>query len=88
MPNTSSAKKMVRKIAARTAVNKSRRTEMRTYIREVEEAVAAGDKDAASNALKKAQPALSRAAQKGLLHSSTASRKISRLAAKVKKISA
>ncbi len=88
MANTSSAKKAVRKIARRTQVNKARRTRMRTFIRKVEEAVAGGDKDAANEALKAAQPEIMRAVTKGILKRNTASRKVSRLAASVKKISA
>lgn len=83
MANTSSAKKAVRKIAARTEVNRTRRTRMRTYVRKVEEAIAAGDKNAATAALKAAEPELMRAASKGVVHKNTASRKVSRLAARV-----
>lgn len=86
MANTPSAKKAVRKIARRTAVNKIRRTRMRGQIRKVEEAVAAGDKKAASEALREAQPIIMKAANKGILHKNTASRKISRLAARVSRI--
>jgi small subunit ribosomal protein S20 len=86
MANTPSAKKAVRKIARRTAVNKSRRTLMRGYIRKVEEALASGEKDAAVAALRAAQPQIMRAASKGILHKNTASRKVSRLAARVAKI--
>ena len=88
MANTSSAKKATRKIARRAAINKNRRSRVRTYVRQVEEALAAGDKAAAEAALKAAQPELMRAATKGVLHSNTASRKVSRLAARVRKLSA
>ncbi|GGA59572.1 30S ribosomal protein S20 [Nitratireductor aestuarii] len=88
MANTTSAKKAVRKIAARTAVNKNRRSRVRTFVRKVEEAIAAGDKTAAENAFKAAQPELMRAAGKGVIHKNTASRKVSRLANRVKQISA
>ena len=84
MANTKSAKKMVRKIARRTEVNKSRRSRVRTYVRKVEEAVAAGDKKAATEALKMAEPEIMRGVTKGVLHKNTASRKVSRLAARVK----
>ncbi len=84
MANTKSAKKMVRKIARRTEVNKSRRSRVRTYVRKVEEAVAAGDKKAATTALKAAEPEIMRGVTKGVLHKNTASRKVSRLAARVK----
>ena len=88
MANTSSAKKATRKIAARTEVNKSRRSSVRNFIRKVEEAIASGDQAVAAAALKAAQPELMRAATKGVLHSNTASRKISRLANRVKTMSA
>lgn len=84
MANTASAKKAVRKIARRTAVNRSRRSEMRTYVRKVEEALASGDAAAAQDALNTAAPTLMRAAQKGILHVNTASRKVSRLTKRVK----
>ena len=88
MANTASAKKATRKIARRTEVNKARRSRVRNIIRKVEEAIASGDKPAAAEALKQAQPELMRAATKGVLHKNTASRKVSRLAARVKAISA
>ncbi len=84
MANTKSAQKAVRKIARRTAINKSRRSQMRTYVRKVEEAIAAKDPVAAVAALRGAEPLVARAAQKGILHKNTASRKISRLAKRVK----
>ena len=84
MANTKSAKKMVRKIATRTAVNKNRRSRMRTYVRKVEEAIEAGDKKAAAAALKTAQPEIMRAAGKGVIHKNTSARKVSRLSARVK----
>lgn len=83
MANTRSAKKMVRKIARRTEVNKARRSRVRTYIRKVEEAIAAGDKQAAQDALKAAQPEIMRAANKGVMHKNTSSRKVSRLSKRV-----
>ncbi|MDR6755037.1 small subunit ribosomal protein S20 [Mycoplana sp. BE70] len=88
MANTTSAKKATRKIARRTAVNKARRSRVRTFVRQVEEAIASGDAAAAAAALKAAQPELMRAATKGVLHSNTASRKVSRLANRVKALSA
>lgn len=83
MANTPSAKKAVRKIERRTAVNKSRRSQMRTYVRKVEEAIASGDPGAAEKALRVAEPLVMRAAQKGIVHKNTASRKVSRLSARV-----
>ena len=84
MANTKSAKKMVRKIERRTAVNTARRSRMRTFIRRVESAIEAGDKDAAQAALKDAQPEIMRAASKGVIHKNTSARKISRLSARIK----
>jgi small subunit ribosomal protein S20 len=86
MANTKSARKATRKIARRTAVNKSRRSQMRTAVRDVETALAAGDKNAALQALKAAEPELVRAARKGVLHKKTASRKISRLTRQLAKL--
>jgi small subunit ribosomal protein S20 len=88
MANTSSAKKATRKIAARTEVNKARRSRMRTYVRKVEEALASGDKAVATAALLVAEPELMRAAAKGVMHKSTASRKVSRLTLRVNKLGA
>lgn len=84
MANTTSAKKATRKIAARTEVNKSRRSRMRTFIRKVEEAIVAGDHKIAIEALKAAEPEIARAAQKGIVHANVASRKVSRLNNRVK----
>lgn len=84
MANTKSAKKMVRKIARRTEVNKSRKSRIRTFVRKVEEAVASGDKKVAVSALKAAEPEIMRGVTVGVLHKNTASRKVSRLAARVK----
>jgi len=83
MANTSSAKKATRKIARRTAINKSRSTRMRNAVRGVEQAIADGNKDAALNAMKAAEPELMRAAQKGVVHKNAASRKVSRLAHRI-----
>jgi small subunit ribosomal protein S20 len=88
MANTSSAKKAVRQIERRTAVNKSRRSQMRTFMRKVEEALASGDQAAADAALKVAAPLMMRAAQKGIVHKNTASRKVSRLSKRVKNLAA
>lgn len=88
MANTPSAKKAVRKIERRTAINKTRRSRVRTYLRQVEEAIASGDQSAANEALRAAQPELMRAAQKGIFHANTASRKISRLSSRIKSMQA
>lgn len=84
MANTTSAKKMVRKIETRTAVNKVRRSRMRTFVRKIEEAIEAGNKSEAAEALRLAQPIIMRAAQQGVIHKNNSSRKISRLSARVK----
>lgn len=84
MANTKSAKKAVRAIKRRTAVNKHRRSRMRSYMRKVEEAIATGDKPAAESALRDAQPEIMRAAQKGVVHKNLASRKISRFASRIR----
>jgi small subunit ribosomal protein S20 len=86
MANTSSAKKAARKIARRTEINKARRSRMRTMVRKVEEAIAAGDQTGALTALKAAEPALMRSAQKGVVHKNTASRKVSRLSHQIAKL--
>ncbi|WAJ27767.1 30S ribosomal protein S20 [Antarcticirhabdus aurantiaca] len=86
MANTSSAKKATRKIARRTAVNTARRSRVRTFLRKVEEAIASGDHGAAQAAFKAAEPEMMRAASKGVFHKNTASRKISRLSARVKAV--
>ncbi|AEH91006.1 30S ribosomal protein S20 [Mesorhizobium sp. B283B1A] len=88
MANTSSAKKATRKIARRAEINKNRRSRVRTYVRQVEEALASGDKAAAQAAFKAAEPELMRAATKGIIHKNTASRKVSRLAQRLKVLSA
>ncbi|MBO6549930.1 MAG: 30S ribosomal protein S20 [Rhizobiales bacterium] len=88
MANTKSAKKAIRKIARKTAINKNRRSRMRTFIRQVEEAISAGDQAVAQQALVAAQPEIMRSAQKGILHKNSASRKISRLSARIKALSA
>ncbi|MBK5961165.1 30S ribosomal protein S20 [Rhodoplanes elegans] len=86
MANTTSAKKATRKIARRTEVNKARRSRMRTFVRKVEEALASGDKAAATAALQAAEPVMMRAAQKGVVHKRSASRKVARLTHAVTKL--
>jgi small subunit ribosomal protein S20 len=88
MANTPSAKKATRKIEARTAVNKARRSRMRTFIRKVEEAIASGDHKVAVEALRVAEPEISRAATKGIVHANLAARKVSRLNHRVKALAA
>lgn len=84
MANTPSAKKMTRKIARRTAINRMRRSRMRTFIRKVEDALRAGDAASARSALAAAEPIIMRSAQKGITHKNTAARKVSRLTKRVK----
>ncbi len=84
MANTPQSKKRARQTERRTAVNKARRSRIRTFLKKVELALAAGDREAAAEALKTAQPELMRGVSKGVVHKNTASRKISRLAARVK----
>ncbi|WP_323768703.1 30S ribosomal protein S20 [Marinovum sp.] len=86
MANTPQSKKRARQNEKRFAVNKARRSRIRTYLRMVEEAIASGDKDAATNALRAAQPELMRGVTKGVMHKNTASRKMSRLSARVNAI--
>lgn len=88
MANTTSAKKATRKIERRTAVNRARRSRMRTFVKKVEAALREGDAAAAAAALQAAAPALMRAAQKGVVHKNTASRKVSRLTRAVKALGA
>jgi small subunit ribosomal protein S20 len=86
MANTTSAKKATRKIARRTVINKSRRTEMRTSVRSVEEAIERGDRNAALKAMATAEPELMRSAQRNIIHKNAASRKVSRLAHQISKL--
>lgn len=88
MANSPSARKRIRQTERRTAVNKARRSRIRTFIRKVEEAIAKGDSAAAIEALKAAQPEIMRGVSKGVTHKNTASRKVSRLASRVKALSA
>jgi small subunit ribosomal protein S20 len=84
MANSPQAKKRARQIERRTEVNKARRSRIKTHLRKVEEAITGGDKAVAAAALKGVQPEMMRGVTKGVLHKNTASRKISRLAARVK----
>jgi len=88
MANTSSAKKAARQMIRRTDINKARRTRVKSEVRAVEEAIKAGDQNKAQAALAAAEPILARNAQKGVMHKKTASRKVSRLAQRVKAMSA
>ncbi|MES2896995.1 30S ribosomal protein S20 [Phenylobacterium sp. LH3H17] len=88
MANTPGAKKAVRKIERRTEVNKARRSRVRTYLRKFDEAVTAGDATLAKAAFVEAESELMRAVSKGVVHKNTGSRKVSRLAAQLKKLAA
>ena len=84
MANSPQSKKRARQIERRTEVNKARRSRIRTFLRRVEEAITGGDQSTAQDALKAAQPEIMRGVTKGVMHKNTASRKISRLSARVK----
>lgn len=87
MANNPSSKKRARQMVRRTEVNKSRKSRIRTFLRKVEEALASGDRTAAAEALKAAQPEIMRGVTKGVLHRNTASRKVSRLSLRVNALS-
>ncbi len=86
MPNIDSSKKRVRTTAKRTAINTSRKTRVRGFVRKVEEALNKGDKAAAQAALKAAEPEIMRGGSKGILHKNTGARKVSRLSKRVAKL--
>lgn len=86
MANTPQAKKRARQNEARFQVNKARRSRIRTFLRKVEEAITSGDKDAATAALRDAQPEMMRGVTKGVFHKNTVARRMSRLSARVKAI--
>ncbi len=86
MPNIASAKKRARTAAKRQAINHSRKTRIRGFVRKVEEAIAAGDAKAAQEALKAAEPEIMRGVTKGVVHKNTGSRKVSRLSKRVAKL--
>lgn len=88
MANSPQSKKRARQSDARYAVNKARRSRIRTYLRKVEEALASGDQAVAAEALRAAQPELARGVTKGVVHKNTAARKMSRLASRVKALGA
>jgi small subunit ribosomal protein S20 len=88
MANNPGAKKAIRKIARRTEVNTARRSRVRTFVRKFEEALASGDLAAAKSAFVVAQSELMRGVGKGVMHKNTGSRKVSRLAAQLKKLQA
>jgi small subunit ribosomal protein S20 len=84
MANHKSAEKRIRQTERRTAVNRARVSRIRTFVKKVETAIASGDKTAAAEAFREAQPELMRGANKGVLHKNTVSRKLSRLSSRIK----
>ena len=87
MANSRQAKKRIRQTARRTMVNSDRRSRVRTFVRKAEEAIASGDQTAAAQAFQQAEPELMRGAQKGAFERRAASRKVSRLAMRINKMS-
>jgi small subunit ribosomal protein S20 len=88
MANNASARKRIRQTEKRTARNRARKSRVRSFLRKVEEAVKSGDKAAAQEAFRAAQPEMQRAATKGVLHANTVARRLSRLSARVKSVGA
>ena len=87
MANTASARKRIRQTATRTARNQARKSRMRTFVKKVEAACATGNKEAAQEALRAAQPEMHRAVTKGVIHKNAVARKLSRLSARIKALS-
>jgi small subunit ribosomal protein S20 len=87
MANHKSAEKRARQTEGRTAVNRARTSRIKTFVKKVETAIASGDKNAATDALRQAQPEIHRGVTKGVVHKNTASRKLSRLSARIKALS-
>lgn len=83
MANTPQAKKRIRRNDRRAEINGARVSRIRTFVKQVEAALAAGDKDQAQAAMKKVQPELARGVAKGVVHKNTAARKYSRLTKRV-----
>jgi small subunit ribosomal protein S20 len=88
MATHKSAEKRIRQTAKRTAINRARKSRVRTFVKKVEAAIAAGDQEAAQSALKLAQPELHRAITKRVLHKNTVARKLSRLALRINALQA
>jgi small subunit ribosomal protein S20 len=88
MANTPQSEKRARQSERRFAINKARRSRIRTFLRKVEEAIASGNADAAKTALLAVQPELARGVSKGVLHKNTVARKMSRLSSRVKALTA
>ena len=88
MANNASARKRIRQTKVRTARNTARKSRMRTFVKKVELAIESGDKSAAADALRAAQPEMQRASGKGVIHANTVARKLSRLSARIKSLAA
>jgi small subunit ribosomal protein S20 len=88
MANHPSAEKRIRRNARRTDVNHARISRIRTFVKRVEKAIASGDKAAAQEAFKAAQPEMQRGVIKGVLHRNTVARKLSRLNSRIKTLGA
>ena len=83
MANTPQAKKRIRRNQRRAEINGNRVSRIRTFVKQVETAIAAGDKEQALAAIRKVQPELARGVSKGVLHKNTAARKFSRLTRRI-----
>jgi len=79
MANTPQAKKRILRNAKRADINRARVSRIRTYVKQVESALEAGNKDEAKAAIARVQPELARGVARGVLHKNTAARKLSRL---------
>ncbi len=86
MANNPSARKRIRQTEVRTARNQARRSRVRTFVKKVEQAIASGDRKAAAEALRVAQPEMQRTVTKGVAHLNTVARKLSRLTARIKSL--
>lgn len=83
MANTPQAKKRIRRNQRRTEINRTRVSRIRTFVKQVEAAIEAGDKDQAQAAIARVQPELARGVAKGVFHKNTAARKFSRLTRRI-----
>ena len=83
MANTPQAKKRIRRNQRRAEINGARVSRIRTFVKQVEAAIAAGDKEQALAAIRKVQPELARGVSKGVFHKNTAARKFSRLTRRI-----
>ncbi len=86
MANNPQARKRIRQTARRTEINRNRVSRIRTFVKQVELAIARGDKAEAEAAFRAAQPELHRGVSKGVLHRNTVARKLSRLSSRIKSL--